>query len=218
MLFPLSPYGLHADETTLAEILKEQGYATTIIGKWHLGDQPPFLPTRHGFDSFFGIPYSDDMTLRLAPRFRDRYDGDRWPPLPLLDDEIVIDAKTAVLRHEDDDIDDVIFAARAPPVEPLADVKTDATVSEPTSSVLAAIGADSDVEIVMKPVTATDTPVKRPKRKRIPRKRKCIGHCDRFAKGNRGWCSRECENKHMFIRAAKIVERDMKRRRKRSRR
>ena len=43
-------------EKTIAEILKEQGYATACIGKWHLGDQPDFLPTRHGFDSYFGIP------------------------------------------------------------------------------------------------------------------------------------------------------------------
>ena len=46
VLFPISPYGLHPDEVTIAEILKEQGYATTIIGKWHLGDQPAFLPLR----------------------------------------------------------------------------------------------------------------------------------------------------------------------------
>ena len=92
VLFPISPYGLHPDEVTIAEILKEQGYATTIIGKWHLGDQPAFLPTRQGFDSFFGIPYSDDMTQSLAARYRDRYDGDRWPPLPLLENEKVIEA------------------------------------------------------------------------------------------------------------------------------
>lgn len=53
--------GLHPDEVTLPEVLKAQGYATMIIGKWHLGDHPQFLPTRHGFDQFFGIPYSNDM-------------------------------------------------------------------------------------------------------------------------------------------------------------
>src|SRR5687768_16575154 len=62
VLQPVSPKGLHPDEVTLAEVLKTAGYATTCIGKWHLGDQPPFLPTRQGFDVFFGIPYSDDMT------------------------------------------------------------------------------------------------------------------------------------------------------------
>ena len=63
VLRPVSPNGLHPRETTIAEILKAQGYATACIGKWHLGDQPEFLPTRQGFDAYFGIPYSDDMTL-----------------------------------------------------------------------------------------------------------------------------------------------------------
>ena len=58
VLFPGNAEGLHPDEITVAELLKEQGYATGIIGKWHLGDQPEFLPTRQGFDWFFGIPYS----------------------------------------------------------------------------------------------------------------------------------------------------------------
>ena len=53
-----------ADVDRKAEILKEAGYATACIGKWHLGDQLPFLPTSQGFDSYFGIPYSDDMTAR----------------------------------------------------------------------------------------------------------------------------------------------------------
>ena len=61
VLFPASAVGLHPDEVTIAEILKEAGYATACIGKWHLGDQPEFLPTRQGFDSYFGIPYSNDM-------------------------------------------------------------------------------------------------------------------------------------------------------------
>src|SRR6056297_2701010 len=62
VLRPVSPYGLNPDEITIAEVLKQAGYATAIVGKWHLGDQPSFLPTRQGFDEFFGIPYSDDMT------------------------------------------------------------------------------------------------------------------------------------------------------------
>jgi len=92
VLRPISPYGLHADEVTIAELLRSAGYATAIIGKWHLGDQPEFLPTRHGFDSYLGIPYSDDMTRRLGVRNRQRFDGDEWPPLPLLRDESVIEA------------------------------------------------------------------------------------------------------------------------------
>ena len=54
-------HGIKASETTLAEILKPEGYATKIVGKWHLGHLPNFYPTRHGFDSYFGILYSNDM-------------------------------------------------------------------------------------------------------------------------------------------------------------
>lgn len=63
VLFPRSAIGLHPDEVTLAEVVKSQGYATTCIGKWHLGHLEAFLPTRQGFDSYFGIPYSNDMTI-----------------------------------------------------------------------------------------------------------------------------------------------------------
>ncbi len=78
--------GLHPDEITIAEILKGQGYATGIFGKWHLGDQPEFLPTRQGFDEFFGIPYSHD----IHP-FHPRQEHFKFPPLPLLDGEKVIE-------------------------------------------------------------------------------------------------------------------------------
>ena len=61
VLFPAATLGLHPNEVTIAEILKEAGYTTSCIGKWHLGDQPPFLPTNQGFDSYFGLPYSNDM-------------------------------------------------------------------------------------------------------------------------------------------------------------
>ena len=83
VLFPADPKGLHPDEITIAEALKTRGYATACIGKWHLGDQPPFLPTRQGFDSYLGIPYSDDMVARGK---------DGRPPLPLMRDEKVIEA------------------------------------------------------------------------------------------------------------------------------
>lgn len=63
VLFPYSDNGLSPDEITIAELLKEKGYATAIIGKWHLGYQAAFLPTRQGFDSYFGIPYSNNMTI-----------------------------------------------------------------------------------------------------------------------------------------------------------
>ena len=83
VLRPVSRIGLHPDELTIAELLRRAGYATAIFGKWHLGDQPEFLPTRQGFDHFVGIPYSDDMTPRA---------GKNWPPLPLMHDESVVDA------------------------------------------------------------------------------------------------------------------------------
>ncbi|MCS7471048.1 sulfatase [Stieleria sp. ICT_E10.1] len=92
VLRPISPYGLNPDEVTIAETLKEQGYATAIIGKWHLGDQPEFLPTRQGFDFFFGVPYSDDMTQAVGQRLGDRLDGKHWPPLPLMENEVVVEA------------------------------------------------------------------------------------------------------------------------------
>lgn len=61
VLFPTSKTGLNPSEITVARLLKDQGYATVCIGKWHLGHHPEFLPTRHGFDAYYGIPYSNDM-------------------------------------------------------------------------------------------------------------------------------------------------------------
>lgn len=73
--------GLNPAEVTIAERLKEQGYATQCVGKWHLGDQPEFLPTRQGFDHYFGIPYSNDMQKES------RETGERVVPL-LRDDKV----------------------------------------------------------------------------------------------------------------------------------
>ncbi len=61
VLFPAAAVGLNPAERTIAEVLKDAGYTTACIGKWHLGDQREFLPTSQGFDSYFGIPYSNDM-------------------------------------------------------------------------------------------------------------------------------------------------------------
>jgi arylsulfatase A len=61
VLFPESKGGLQPEEVTIAEVLKPRGYATIAIGKWHVGSQPQYLPTAQGFDSYFGIPYSNDM-------------------------------------------------------------------------------------------------------------------------------------------------------------
>ncbi|MEW4571351.1 sulfatase [Tautonia sp. JC769] len=84
-LGPGAKTGLNADEVTIAEMLKPLGYATAIFGKWHLGDDPQFLPTRHGFDEYFGLPYSNDMWPHHPTA------GDRYPPLPLIEGEEVIE-------------------------------------------------------------------------------------------------------------------------------
>ncbi|MFO7957544.1 MAG: sulfatase [Candidatus Brocadiia bacterium] len=82
VLFPGNAVGLNPDEVTTADLLKGRGYGTGIVGKWHLGDQPEFLPTRHGFDTYYGLPYSNDMGIM---EWRPDY-----PPLPLVSDEEVI--------------------------------------------------------------------------------------------------------------------------------
>ncbi len=79
--FPGHANGLNPAEHTIAERLKERGYATMCIGKWHVGDQPEFLPTRQGFDRYFGIPYSNDMQKKSTPT------GQRVVPL-LRDDKV----------------------------------------------------------------------------------------------------------------------------------
>ncbi len=98
-LGPGARAGLHPDEWTLAEVLKSRGYATAIFGKWHLGDAPPFLPTRQGFDEYFGLPYSNDMwpfhpdLLRMPPDDPRRA---RYPDLPLYSgDQVILRPVTA---------------------------------------------------------------------------------------------------------------------------
>ncbi len=114
---PGSPWGLNPQEVTVAEVLKGAGYATMCIGKWHLGDAPEMLPTRQGFDTYFGLPFSHDMwryhpkmplrpnedALMRATRERAAYtgfagQGSYYPPnggfpndLPLMRDETVIE-------------------------------------------------------------------------------------------------------------------------------
>jgi arylsulfatase A-like enzyme len=85
VLKPVDKKGLNPAEETMAELLKKAGYDTLCLGKWHLGDQPEFLPTRQGFDHYLGIPYSEDMGARTIM-------GRVWPELPLLRDETVIEA------------------------------------------------------------------------------------------------------------------------------
>jgi arylsulfatase A len=90
VIFPAAPIGLSADEHTIAGLLKQQGYATMAIGKWHVGDQPEFLPTRRGFDHYLGLPYSNDMGGEWDGA-ADVPAGRRKPPLPLVRDEEVIE-------------------------------------------------------------------------------------------------------------------------------
>ena len=119
VLFPASAVGLHPAETTVAEVLKQAGYETACIGKWHLGDQPEFLPTNQGFDSYYGIPYSNDMGLRSEgaksnpdkpippqpknanPPQKDEAGsrGDGQPPLPLLENNNVIERVKVEQQH-----------------------------------------------------------------------------------------------------------------------
>ncbi len=114
VLFPASAVGLAQSEITVAEVLKSVGYATACVGKWHLGDQPEFLPTRQGFDYYFGLPYSNDMgtaedgsksnfgkplpqpaankaNKQAANTADDGLRGNAQPPLPLLENERVIE-------------------------------------------------------------------------------------------------------------------------------
>ena len=112
---PRARTGIHPNEITIAELLRDRGYATAMLGKWHLGDAPQFLPTRNGFDSYYGLPYSNDMwpfhpkIIRRpdeGPRMRhtrerteytgyaqsdQTYPPDWFPPLPLMENETVIE-------------------------------------------------------------------------------------------------------------------------------
>jgi arylsulfatase A len=83
VLFPNSGGGLPAKEITLAEMLKQLGYSTGIVGKWHLGHLPEYLPTQQGFDSYFGIPYSNDMDKIAGPGYLGevRKDANYYPSI-----------------------------------------------------------------------------------------------------------------------------------------
>jgi arylsulfatase A len=98
VLFPKDSHGLNPEEMTIAEMLKEAGYATGCFGKWHLGDQPEFLPTNHGFDTYYGIPYSNDMWPPHKP-------SASWKngvcPLPILRDTEVVE----IVEDMDDQAD-----------------------------------------------------------------------------------------------------------------
>ena len=101
-LGPKSSHGINANEVTLAEICKQKGYATACYGKWHLGHHEKFLPMQHGFDDYFGLPYSNDMwpyhpgVLHLPMKERLK----KWPHLPLIEKNKVINPKVTAKDQE----------------------------------------------------------------------------------------------------------------------
>ena len=95
-LGPKNTHGIHENEVTLGELFQSQGYATAIYGKWHLGHHPEFLPTRHGFDEFYGIPYSNDM-WPFHPE-----SPDNWGDLPTFEMEEIIGYNTDQTRFTTD--------------------------------------------------------------------------------------------------------------------
>jgi arylsulfatase A-like enzyme len=80
VLFPGMGQGLHPNEITVASLLKQGGYKTKLVGKWHCGDQKEHLPTAHGFDDYFGIPFSNDMGRQKM----NNGEPSPYPPLPLM--------------------------------------------------------------------------------------------------------------------------------------
>jgi arylsulfatase A len=102
-LGPRSKIGISDREVTLAEICKQKDYATACYGKWHLGDHRPFLPLQHGFDDYFGLPYSNDM-WPLHPTAKN------FPDLPLIEKNEVVKAKVS---HEDQEMLTTWYTERA---------------------------------------------------------------------------------------------------------
>jgi arylsulfatase A len=103
-LGPRAEIGINAAETTLAEVCKQKGYATACFGKWHLGHHPKFLPLQHGFDEYFGLPYSNDMWplhpdyIKLPPDAPSKKAG--YPSLPLIEGNRVVDAEVTSKEQE----------------------------------------------------------------------------------------------------------------------
>jgi arylsulfatase A-like enzyme len=101
-LGPRSKVGISSQEMTLAELVKQRGYATAIFGKWHLGAAPQFLPLQHGFDEYFGLPYSNDMWplhpdfAKLPPNDERRKNG--YPNLVMFEGNKVVISQ---VTHED---------------------------------------------------------------------------------------------------------------------
>lgn len=90
VLFPNSEGGLQDSEVIIPQMLKSAGYRTAMVGKWHLGHLPRYLPVKHGFDSYFGLPYSNDMTPTPGPGSPG---APKHPPLPLIENDRVIETE-----------------------------------------------------------------------------------------------------------------------------
>jgi arylsulfatase A-like enzyme len=103
VLFPDAERGLDPEERTLGTLFDREGYATACIGKWHLGDREQFLPTNHGFDTYFGIPYSNDM------RPNNIHGKDKHPPLPVFRDTDIVergpDQRTLTRRYTEEAVE-----------------------------------------------------------------------------------------------------------------
>ncbi len=95
---PDSPYGIHPDEMTLGELVKQKGYRTAIFGKWHLGDARQFLPLQNGFDEYYGLPYSNDMW----PYHPQQGEVFNFPDLPTIDGNEVVGYNTDQTRFTTD--------------------------------------------------------------------------------------------------------------------
>jgi arylsulfatase len=95
---PGSDYGIHPDEMTMGELLKQKGYNTAIFGKWHLGDAKSFLPLQNGFDAYYGLPYSNDMW----PFHPQQGDVFNFPDLPTYDGNDVVGYNTDQSRFTTD--------------------------------------------------------------------------------------------------------------------
>ena len=95
-LGPRTQIGIHQNETTLGELFQRNGYRTAHYGKWHLGNFPQFHPLQHGFDDFYGIPYSNDM-WPFHPE-----SPEAWPDLPLYDNENIVGYNTDQTRFTTD--------------------------------------------------------------------------------------------------------------------
>ena len=112
-LGPNQKIGLNPEEMTLAEVLKPRGYATAIVGKWHLGRPMELLPTRQGFDEYFGLPYSNDMWPQNGNAAKGTY-----PPLPLIEGDRVIeetpDQSQLTRRYTERAVSFIQRSARAP--------------------------------------------------------------------------------------------------------